>query len=95
MDDKEAKQLLDERMERLRYSSYGELCSWIKSGKSENPMVKGASGSGYCIELEVRWDDKPGGAIRVLGSIDDGGLRSIMPICADFIVYPDGQSEKQ
>jgi hypothetical protein len=95
MDKTEAGHLLNEQMKTLKCLSYSELCSWIKSGKSETPLVKGQSGSEYCIELEVRWEDKPGGAIRVLGSIDDGGWASIIPLSADFIVYPNGQPDNQ
>jgi len=34
---------------------------------------------------------QPGGAVRVLGSIDDGGLRSFWRISQDFILAPDGK----
>jgi hypothetical protein len=48
-------------------------------------------GGKYQIELQAFWDDQPDGNIRVLGSIDDGGMQSIFPLSSDFIVSPDGQ----
>jgi len=38
----------------------------------------------YQVEIDVFWDDKPGGAVRVLGMIDDGGWRAFMPMCEAF-----------
>jgi hypothetical protein len=36
------------------------------------------------------WDDRTGGDLRVIGSIDDGGWRAFRPLSSDFIVRPDG-----
>lgn len=44
----------------------------------------------YQGEVQVFWDDKPNGAIRVMASIDDGGWRAFVPLTADFILAPDG-----
>ena len=43
----------------------------------------------YQIEIQVFWDDKPKGDVRVAGSIDDGGWRAYLPLCRDFIMAPD------
>jgi hypothetical protein len=48
----------------------------------------GASGACYQIEIQASWDDKPNGNIRVVGSIDDGGLRAFFPLTEDFIKSP-------
>lgn len=32
------------------------------------------------------WDHREGGAIRVLGTVDDGGWRAFRPLTEDFIV---------
>lgn len=47
---------------------------------------EGASGAVYQFEIQVFWDDKPGGNVRVMGSIDDGGWRAFVPLCEDFIM---------
>ena len=52
--------------------------------------VTGESGTWYQGEIQVFWDDKPDGAIRVMASIDDGGWRALVPLTDDFIVAPDG-----
>jgi hypothetical protein len=48
------------------------------------------SGTWYQGEVQVMWDDKPDGAIRVMASIDDGGCRAFVPLTDDFILAPDG-----
>lgn len=52
--------------------------------------MTGPSGTVYQIEIEAFWDGRPGGEIRMMGSIDDGGLRALMPLTDDFIIRPDG-----
>ena len=52
---------------------------------------QGASGATYRLELEVHWDGRPGGALRVLGFVDDGGWPAFKPLSADFMLTPDGR----
>lgn len=52
--------------------------------------IRGKSGTGYQVEIEVIWDNKPNGNIRVLGAIDDGRLRAYSPLTRSFILAPDG-----
>ena len=53
--------------------------------------VAGALGMAYQLQIEAFWDDKPGGAIRVLGSVNDGSWRTFMsPLSEDFIKSSDG-----
>jgi hypothetical protein len=42
------------------------------------------------VVVDVVWDDQPGGAVRVLGAIDDSGWRAFVLLCEDFIKAPDG-----
>lgn len=42
------------------------------------------------FEIQVFWDDRLGGNVRVLGSIDNGGWRAFVPVNRDFIKAPDG-----
>jgi hypothetical protein len=58
--------------------------------QSHRFKVTGESGTWYQGEVQVLWDDKPDGAIRVIASIDDGGWRAFVPLTADFILAPDG-----
>ncbi len=56
----------------------------------EHMEVKGPSGTEYQIESLAVWDSKPEGDLRIFVSIDDGGLRAIVPMTEGFIVRPDG-----
>ena len=83
----EALGLLDAKLDDYRKSSYAELTSRI--GTNQVVEVAGPSGAEYQIEIQVMWDHKPNGDIRVMGAIDDGGLRAFMPLCSDLIVKSD------
>lgn len=43
------------------------------------------------LEVVVSWDDEPDGNVRVVASIDDGGLRAFVPMSEDFIESPSGE----
>lgn len=89
MDESEARGILTERLGEYRRRSYEQLVSSI--GESELVEVVGPSGARYQLEIESLWDDKKGGAVRVMGSIDDGSFRrAFMPFTDDFIIAPDG-----
>ena len=40
--------------------------------------MRSETGIVYQLEVSILWDGKPGGAIRIIGSIDDGGLRAFL-----------------
>jgi hypothetical protein len=87
MNREEALSLLDAHLEQYYKLSYAELAA--KIGHEEFAEVVGRSGAAYQIEIQVCWDHKPNGDIRVLGAIDDGGLRAFMPLSSDLLVRPD------
>ena len=45
----------------------------------------GPDGKEYQIEIGIFWDDTPNKDIRVIGSIDDGGIRAYFPLTRGFI----------
>jgi len=69
-----------------RFSSYFELLPFIASKRVETCEIRGASGTNYQVEIQCFWDDKSGGDIRVIGSIDDGGLRAFVPLTQDLLL---------
>jgi hypothetical protein len=87
MNKEEAKQIIGNELESLRTKPYSELVLMIDAEPITGERT-GSSGNWYQIEIEVFWDHKPGGNIRVLGSIDDGGWRAFTPLCEDFIKSP-------
>jgi hypothetical protein len=88
MDKSEARSDLRRHMARYRTRSYTELVAAIS--RPEVCETPGESGTGYQIEIQVMWDDKRQRNLRVLGAIDDGGLRAFLPLCEDFVMAPDG-----
>lgn len=89
MDKHEAAALLRDHLEGYRRRTYGDLVGLL--GRPQVAELRGASGTTYQVEVEVHWNDRPGGALRVLGSIDDGGWRAFRPLNDDFILAPDGR----
>ena len=89
MDKVEARSVLLAHLEEWRRRTYAELAGEV--GQSRQFEATGQSGTRYQVDVQVRWDDEPNGDIRVLGGIDDGGLRAFAPLTGDFILGPDGR----
>ena len=89
MDKVEARGLLEEFLDDLKIRPRQELLGLIA-----NPVCiekTGKSGTVYQIEYEAVWDSEPGGDLRIIASIDDGGFRSALkPLTADFLVSFQG-----
>jgi hypothetical protein len=88
MDTQEAGNLLRDRLAEYRRLPYPDLAARVRA--DEQREVVGPSGVRYQTEIQVVWDSRPGGAVRVLGSIDDGGWRAFLPLCDSFAVARDG-----
>ncbi|MGD2078654.1 MAG: hypothetical protein PVH18_09745 [Chloroflexota bacterium] len=86
----EAKRIIQAELEKFRAKPYAELAKLIGAGPITRERT-GATGKWYQIEIEAFWDAGPGGDIRVLGSIDDGGLRAFSPLTDDFIKSPSDE----
>ncbi len=71
MNEIEAKAILKQHLNRYRNLSYRELLALL----DENEIIEYPSAFGvtYQIDVQVFWDDKSQGNIRVVCSIDDGG----------------------
>ena len=84
MNNKEALAVLQSALDEYRHRSYGELEVWI--GKDCCLQVVGPSGTEYQLEIQVLWEQAPRGNILVVGSVDDGGVRALFPLCESFVV---------
>jgi hypothetical protein len=71
-----------------RQRTYSELVAAV--GQTIHIDAEAPSGVKYQIDIQPIWDDKSKGHIRVLGLVDDGGIRAFVPLSDDFIVAPDG-----
>ena len=90
----EAKVLLSARMKEVRKRSFPELVRLIDD--ADTVEVTGHAGKEYQIEINAFWDDKAKTALRVSGTIDDGGLRAYInwgSLLQDFLVCPDGKTQ--
>jgi hypothetical protein len=88
MDKTEASQVLRVQLEPWRRRTYAELTREV--GHSHRFELNGPSGTWYRGHIRMYWDDKPDGAVRVIGSIDDGGWRAFVPLTDSFILGSDG-----
>jgi hypothetical protein len=52
--------------------------------------MRSETGIVYQLEISILWDGKTGGAIRIIGSIDDGGLRAFLPLTDSRLLEPEG-----
>jgi hypothetical protein len=89
MDKQEAASLLAEHLSVYRGRTYADLTATM--GNLGCVEVAGPSGVKYQIEVDVLWDDEPGGNVRVMAGIDDGSFRAAFsPLTDSFIKMPDG-----
>jgi hypothetical protein len=84
MNKAEARTILATELSKLRELSYEDLVAMVDLPKRTIEMV-GPSATRYYIDLVVYWDREPGGDVRVIGSIDDGGWTSFVPTNDSFI----------
>jgi hypothetical protein len=89
MNNEEAISLLDQELAAFRRESYEKLVRLMSVGSLDFELA-GPSGVKCQVEIQVVWDDRRGGNVRVIGSIDDGGFRALKPLNRDFIKAPDG-----
>ena len=83
----EAKQVLAGVLGTYRERSYDALRAIIDD--TEVVEVTGPSGAEYQVEIMFIFDDSARQTIRVMGSIDDGGLRAFFPVTSSLIVRRD------
>ena len=89
MSDEEAKGVLRAEFLRLQKAGYADLVGRF-AGKQERSDVTSLSGATYHVELEGFWDDKEQRNLRVVASIDDGGLRAFLPFTDAFTISLSG-----
>jgi hypothetical protein len=89
VNNEEALQLLEKELATFRDQSYDDLVRRVSSGSLDYER-SAASAAKYQVEIQFFWDDRPGGNIRVMGSIDDCGWRAFLPLTRSFIKSADG-----
>jgi len=89
MDTVAAQKLLEEWLTKLRAMPYRELAAGVGSVTTDE-VVRDSQRS-WQLEIQVFWDDEPNGNVRVMASVDDGGLRAFVPLTDGFIKAPSGE----
>ena len=84
MNTEEATTVVRQELMKYRRMPYIELCRFVDS-RLPTLVIKGASGAEYQVVIQVHWDGKRGGDIRIIGLIDDGGWRAFVPQSEDCI----------
>jgi len=84
----EASSVLVQELARYRAMPYAELLSMLDETKHID--VSGPTGTNYQVDIQVMWDDKPKGDLRIIGAIDDGGWRAFVPLTDSFIMRSNG-----
>ena len=98
------RELLSTHLSRFRTQSYADLAERVESDRHNHDCLAhfeatAADGTEYQIEINALWDDRPGGDVRVIGSISaepQRRLLGVLPIyVADatdsFIMNPNGE----
>jgi hypothetical protein len=88
MNKTEALVVLQGQLQPWRERSWMDLRNEV--GRAQRFEVTDESGIWYQGDVQVFWDGKPDGAIRVVASVDDGGWRAFVPLTDSFILAPDG-----
>ena len=87
MDKEEALSLLKDFLDWLESAGYETLSARV--GENDALEVTGPSDRKYQIEYDILWDHKPpNGNLRIIGSVDDGGLRAFVPLTDSRLVSP-------
>jgi len=55
-------------------------------GKAERLEFTTAQGTWYQASVEPVWDDQPGGLVRVLFALDDGGVGAFHPLTDSLLI---------
>ena len=83
-----ARKLLKEELESLKTRPFSFFAQSVN--RTTHKKIVGQDGTNYQIEIEVFWDNRRGGDIRVIGSVDDGHSRAAAPLTEDFVISPSG-----
>jgi hypothetical protein len=86
VDRDEARAVGTAQLNELRALPYTELRARLLD-RSESVEIVGSSGARYQVKRQAVIDG-PGENLRVMVSVDDGGLRAFAPMTTDFIVSP-------
>ncbi|MHC5065612.1 MAG: hypothetical protein ACYTG5_16735 [Planctomycetota bacterium] len=81
--------LLQIQAAKWRQHPYADLAKLVDS-EPTTYEIEDAKGASYQLEVQAFWDSKGSENLRLLLSIDDGGLSAFKPMTESFIMAPNG-----
>lgn len=91
MNKEEARDVPEKHVTPFIQRAFSQLAMLAESKHIDLLEATGPGGVRYQIEIQYLWDHRPGGAVRVLASIDDGGFfTSILPLTHSWLTEPSG-----
>lgn len=88
MDKDEARLVARSELNRYRERTYAQLLPLFD--EPDVFLARGPSGAEYQVSVQAVWDGPEGGDVRLIVGVDAGGFSALKPLCADFIMRPDG-----
>lgn len=90
MNQLEVEALLRDRVGRYKGWRYAELVQLLNHHEAFE--MTAASGASYEVELQVQWQDLPGGPLRVSESVHNDDLRDLDLLTGSFVVQPEARA---
>ncbi len=85
MDNSEARRVLQRYLRDYVQLGYEDLAERV--GTQSSVTHTSDSGVHYQLRFETFWDDGPDGAVRVIGTIDDGTLlKAMLPLTEGLLI---------
>lgn len=88
MDRARAAAIAEEYVSRLSARPFVELRALVDEG--EQHQEEGIAGRTFTVDVEAFWELSPGGNLRVIVSVDGGGLSAWNPVTRHFVMSPSG-----
>jgi hypothetical protein len=86
MNKEEARQILAQELKFFNDIEYLELTHRV--GENRAYEKKAPNGCSYQVEVSIVWDSEPQQVIRIIGSVDDGGLSAFIPLTESILRFP-------
>jgi hypothetical protein len=80
----EKSNLLNEILRGYEAMSYSELAELV--GSVTTQLSTGKTGKRYQVEVQLFWDTGEAGDIRVIATIDEGGLSAFFPTATGTLI---------
>lgn len=88
MDRARAAEIAEQHIARLSTRSFEMLQLLVD--EPERHEAQGTAGRIWQVDIEAFWELTPGGNLRVIVSVDGGGISAWVPVTRAFVISPSG-----